>query len=317
MIVHSRSGIAPSQRRYVPDGRGFDRYQTRRVHVHRRRSRWRTFRRTISSILMTATGVFLMSSFLLSYLSQRTLSVADVQHLSEIFHQKTLAVENDAPVVASNMTVEPADFVKAGITLQHYVADVSVATSVVMGSPPTIVSLRTVYFTPVESLSLITYPPSTFPVLHARGAARSMHFAVGRNRDTLMKTNLRPNDDPQVQSVAQLNSGAFMLHVTEGGSVTALVYHDGPLLMHDIINSLRVTVATADGIHLVTVFRTHMLHGYHFFSRVFLPNPSCISYTRPNMTPLSSTLSRYLHGVLLRLLDKMGVEVSKTCKPST
>lgn len=263
---------------------------------------------------MTATGVFLMSSLLLSYLSRRTLSVADVQHLSEILHQKTLAVEDDAPVVASNLTVEPTDFVKAGITLQHYVADVSVPTSVVMGSPPTIVSTRTVYFTPVESLSLVTYPSSAFPVLHARGAARSMHFTVGPNRDTLVKTNLRPNDDPQAQAAIQLNSGAFMLHITEGGSVTALVYHDGPLLMHDIINSLRVTIATADGIHLVSAFRTHMLHGYHFFSRAFLPNPSCIAYTRPNMTPLSSTLSKYLHGVSLKLLDQMGVEVP-ICNP--
>lgn len=328
MIVRSRSGIAPpSQRHYVADNRAFDRYyQTRRVHVHRRRSRWRTFRRTANSILATTTGIFLLSSLLQSYFSRRTLSVTHVQHLSEILHQKALAaVKDDASVVVTcnNLTVEPADFVKAGITLQHYVGDMSSVRSVVMGSPPMIVSTRTVYLTPVESLSIVTYPSSSFPVLHARGVARCMHFTIGPNRDALVKTNLRPNDDDDApRQVIQTNtdaelkkkSGAFMLHVTQGGSVTALVYHDGPLLMHDLINSLRVTIATADAIHLVSTLRTHMLHGYHFFSHAVLPNPSCIAYTRPNMTPHPSTLSKHLHGVLVKILNGMGIEVP-TCKP--
>lgn len=259
-VFHSVAMQAPSTKENI----------MRRIHVHRRRSPWRTARRASTMALSVLMAVVLTSAVLIDAFYPRTLTHDAVTSLA----RRMCARNETSPILRED------DLKAVGISSSvHLIKSEQLSSSsspssssynVLMGTPPIVATATLVYFTPAESLTIVTFPSSVAPVIHPATPART---ALHPLRNPLFLSFLPPS----AARSDGLSRRPFTLHAPASPAI-ALLHEDGPLFAHHVLNALRQTALTADPTHVVDALSRHFRELRSYLARSSISLPSSFNF---------------------------------------
>lgn len=225
---------------------------SRRIHIHRRRSgAEEDFRRYEGNFIPAIVcAVLFVAAVLVDMVYPRTLSHGRVKALAQRLR------ERNESEVKNGITI--ADLAAIGIPQKHFIQSQNPYTFLV-GSPPVAATALLIYFTPVESLTLVTYPTSPSAIIYPATPARTAHHPVSNplNLACLPASAARPDG---------LSRLPFTLHAAHAPA-TALLHEDGPLLIHHVLNAFRQSLLTADPTHITTATSRYTHEVFYYLLR--------------------------------------------------
>lgn len=227
----------PSPSRKSPAGK------SRRVHIHRRRSRWHRLRHVTLRLTSSLLLLFLVLSVLLDLCYPRTLSHPAVVQLTSLL--RTSNHTASTPIPSSLLLA-------AGLPTTHHITRTYTRT-LFATTPPLLVHTLPIYYTPVESLTLLTLPQTPVSVIHPSSSARLHLHNV---HSTLQLTSL--GSGPRA---------SFALHIPNGPALV-LVYSDGPQFIAHLTTAVRVAILTADPTHIYTAFVDQLAESAKYVGRI-------------------------------------------------
>lgn len=225
--------------------------QTRHIIVHRRRTPYRRFKHFVTRLTIILTVSFIATSIVVDTLHPRTLNPDHVATLSALL---------DSPSTPSTQLLK-----NANIPTRH--AKQSIAT-VITGNPPTLVKTHLLYWTPVESLTLLTYPASP-PIIH-HAVPLNLHFYPFSN---VSVTSLPSASSPPI--IPRFTP--YVIHPTASASL--LEHADGFLPARALQSALYSSLITMhprillDALVETSVLFLRYLETYIYLPQITIPEP--------------------------------------------